>query len=220
MEVGETMTFDEYLVRWSTLHGDAVATLPIRLWLRATYTIALPFRWLHPNVITLLGLAVAFATVAFDFRFSLASLTLSFVILALGVVDSLDGIVATLTNRNSAFGAFLDSLVDRAIDVAIALLFLHHGAPLGAVLVIICLTLLHEYMRARAMGLGMTEVGIITVGEKPMRIAIGVMFFLACAVLPKHSTSLISIAVYVWSALAVIACVQLFVTIKRRLSFA
>ena len=214
------MTFEEYLARWSALHGDATATFPIRLWLRATFAIAVPFRWLHPNVITMAGLVIALATVVFDLTVNLSSLALALVILSLGVVDSLDGIVATVTHRNSTFGAFLDSIVDRGIDVSIALLLLNHGAPLSAVLIVICLTLLHEYMRARAMGLGMTEVGVITVGEKPMRIAIGVMFFLACAVLPEHSVFLVAIAAYVWTVLAFVACVQLFVTIKRRLSLA
>jgi len=214
---GGTMTFDEYIVRWSSLHGDAVATLPIRLWLRVSYGLAVPFRWLHPNVITSLGLVVAVVAVALDVKFALSSLVLSLTILLLGVIDSIDGIVATVTHRNSTFGAFLDSIVDRGIDVAIALLLLNHGAPLPAILASMCLTLLHEYMRARAMGLGMTEVGIITVGEKPMRIAIGVMFFLACAVLPQHSELLVHIAAYVWTALAVVACAQLFTPIKRRL---
>ena len=144
------MTFDEYLVRWSTLHGDAEATLPIRLWLRTTYALALPLRWLHPNVITVCGLLIAVVTVVFDLRDALPNFVLALVILALGIVDSLDGIVATVTERNSTFGAFLDSLVDRCIDMAIAILLLHHGAPLVAVLTVICLTLLHEYMRARA----------------------------------------------------------------------
>lgn len=211
------MKFDEYLVRWSTLHGDAVATGPIRLWLRTSYGLAMPFRWMHPNVITSSGLVAAVALVGLDVKFVLSNLILSCAILLLGVIDSIDGIVATVTNRNSTFGAFLDSLVDRGIDVAIALLLLNHGAPLVAILLALCLTLLHEYMRARAIGLGMREVGIITVGEKPMRIAIGVMFFLGCAILPQRSDLLVGIGAYAWAALAFIACVQLFVNIKQRL---
>lgn len=211
------MTFHEYLVRWSELHGDAVVTGPIRMWLRTTYVLARPLRWLHPNVITVSGLLIALITLGLDAAFGLSSLSLAAIILGLGIIDSLDGIVATVTNRNSTFGAFLDSMVDRGIDVGIALLFLNHGAPLGAVLAAIGLTLLHEYMRARAMGLGMTEVGIITVAEKPTRIAIGVMFFLGCAVVPQRAQLLMSVAVYVWTALALIATCQLFVTIKRRL---
>jgi len=212
------MTFDEYLVRWSALHGDATVSGPIRVWLHATFILARPFRWLHPNVITVLGLLVAVVTVALDVRFGLSNLALAATILCLGIIDSLDGIVATVTNRNSTFGSFLDSMVDRGIDVAIALLLLHHGAPIAGVLAAICLTLIHEYMRARAMGLGMTEVGVITVAEKPTRVAIGVMFFLASSVIPERSDLLLATAVYVWVALAFIAARQLFIAIKRRLT--
>jgi CDP-diacylglycerol--glycerol-3-phosphate 3-phosphatidyltransferase len=188
------------------------------MWLLTTFIIARPFRWLHPNVITVLGLLTAVVTVSLDVRFGLSNLALAATILCLGMIDSLDGIVATVTNRNSTFGSFLDSMVDRGIDVAIALLLLHHGAPIAGVLAVICLTLIHEYMRARAMGLGMTEVGVITVAEKPTRVAIGVMFFLASAVIPAHSELLLSTAVYVWLALAFAAAGQLFITIKRRLA--
>ena len=73
-------------------------------------------------------------------------------------------------------------------------------------------------MRARAIGLGLNDVGVITVAEKPTRIAIGVMFFLASSVLPRHSHVLISAAIYVWAALALFATAQLFINIKSRLS--
>ena len=211
------MTFDDYLVRWSVLHGGATVTMPIRMWLRFTFVLAHPLRKFHPNVITMLGLVVAGLTLACDFRLHLPSGVLAPLILMLGVIDSLDGIVATITDRNSPFGAFLDSLVDRIVDVSIALLLFNHGAPLAAVLATICLTLLHEYMRARASGLSVTEVGVITVGEKPTRIAIGVMFFLACAVMNQHTELLVSLAADIWCAISLVACIQLFTSIKHRL---
>lgn len=219
MTHGESaMTFDVYLVRWSALHGDAVVTWPIRIWLRSTYALAVPFRRLHPNVITASGLLIALGVVALDSRMTLSDALLAIFILLLGVIDSLDGIVATVTNRNSTFGAFLDSLVDRGIEVAIILLLLHHGAPLAISLIALCLALLHEYMRARAMGLGLGDVGIITVAEKPTRIAIGVMFFVACSAIPKYAEVLVSMAVYVWAGLGLVGCAQFFGSTKRRLN--
>jgi phosphatidylglycerophosphate synthase len=217
MKVGETMTFDEYLTRWSGLHGDAQVTSPIRVWLRATFVLAMPFRVLSPNIITLTGLLYAAVIVVVDARFGLGTGWLAVAILLMGVIDSLDGIVAAVTGRTTSFGSFLDSVVDRGVDVAIALLLYQHGAPIAAVLSAICFTLIHEYMRARALGLGLKDVGIITVAEKPTRIAIGVMFFLACSLLPQHGHVLVAIAVYVWSALALLACAQLFINIKNRL---
>jgi len=214
------MTFEQYLVRWSQLHGQAQVTPIIQIWLRTTFTLAMPLKRIHPNVITVGGLLIAMVMVVMDRQGLLSGEVLAVLILSLGLIDSLDGIVATVTNRNSTFGAYLDSLVDRGLDVAIAILFLQHGAPMVGVLGVICLTLLHEYMRARALGLGMAGVGVITVAEKPTRIAVGVMFFIACGILPQHSDLLVSLAVWVWLGLAAVACIQLFVTIERNLTLA
>jgi len=211
------MTFDDYLTRWSVLHGDAQVTWPIRMWLRATFVLAIPFRVISPNVITLSAVFFAAAIVAIDARTAVASGLLALAILVMGIIDSLDGIVAAVTGRTSTFGAFLDSLADRGIDVAIALLLYRHGASLESVLCVVSFTLIHEYMRARAIGLGLKDVGVITVAEKPTRIAVGVMFFLAASLLPEHSESLVVVAGYVWATLSLIACGQLFINIKGRL---
>jgi CDP-diacylglycerol--glycerol-3-phosphate 3-phosphatidyltransferase len=44
---------------------------------------------------------------------------------------------------------------------------------------------LHEYVRARAGGLGMSGVGAITISERPTRIIVVVMTLLAAAARPE-----------------------------------
>jgi CDP-diacylglycerol--glycerol-3-phosphate 3-phosphatidyltransferase len=108
----------------------------------------------------------------------------------------------------------LDSIVDRFIDVGIGLLLLVLGAPLELVMASVSIALVHEYMRARAGGVGHHEVGVVTVAEKPTRIALGVMFLVACAVRPQDSQLLASIAVITWLVLGVIGFAHLMRTYR------
>lgn len=211
------MTFAEYLLRWSALHGDAEPILPIRIWLRLGYFAAQLIRGVSPNLITgtggLLAVLLGFANNTGELSPWLIACTL----LLLGLIDSLDGIVAVLTNRVSRWGSFLDTVVDRIIDIVIGVLLIQAGAPAEFVCVAVFLTLLHEYMRARAIGLGVTSVVVITVAEKPTRVAIGVMFFLALGFDVVAQTALMLGAAWTWLTLATVGCVQLYRAMHRQL---
>jgi CDP-diacylglycerol---glycerol-3-phosphate 3-phosphatidyltransferase len=92
----------------------------------------------------------------------------SLVIGLLVLTDSLDGVMARRSGRSSAWGAFLDSTLDRFGDAAIfaGLVMWFTGAGddrTTALLALACLVLgsVVPYARARAEGLGMTAaVGI------------------------------------------------------------
>jgi phosphatidylglycerophosphate synthase len=130
-----------------------------------------------PNTITLIGFGAT----------TLAALVLSYhlfwggVLVLLGsLFDMLDGIVARVNGRTTAFGAYLDSVLDRYSDGFLFLglaynlreyptgIALSLGTLLGAFLV--------SYARARAEGLGEDcKVGIMERPERIILLALGAL---------------------------------------------
>lgn len=85
------------------------------------FTIARYFTWLHPNVITLIGMAITFIiAMLLTYQLYIPSLVL-FILLPF---DALDGAVAKITNQETQFGLFLDNVADRISDF---MLFLGFG---------------------------------------------------------------------------------------------
>lgn len=77
------------------------------------YTIARYFTWLHPNVITLIGMAIVFTIATLlTYQLYIAALILFILI----PFDALDGAVAKITKQESKFGLFLDNVCDRISD--------------------------------------------------------------------------------------------------------
>lgn len=134
-----------------------------------------------PNAVTVLGFAFNIGTAAV-----LASGHLSaggVLLLLSGLFDMLDGALARITSRQSDFGAFLDSLLDRYSEAAIllALIFvftvrgetgaviLTYAAAVGSILI--------SYSRARAEGLGLDcAVGIAPRPERVLILGVGLLF--------------------------------------------
>ena len=211
------MTFAEYLVAWAQLHGTQSPKGLVRVWLRIAFFLSTPLTKFNPNLITafgpvLMGAAIYFASSP-NRNYFLASIT----VLVVGLVDSFDGMVAVRTSKTSSWGAFLDGIVDRLIDVGIGILLIVLGAPVELAVLAISIALIHEYMRAKASGIGYREVGIITPAEKPTRIALGVMFLLAAGLLPERVTQLANIATLVWISLGLISFAMLLRVYRQQL---
>ena len=135
-----------------------------------------------PNAITTSGLVVVLAAaVAFGggaIRLGGALLLFS------GLFDILDGQVARLGQRSTAFGAFYDSTLDRigesALFAGIALYFLRGGVTPDRVAIAVMVaiaalvsSLLVSYTRARAEGLGLEcRVGIAARAERILLVAV------------------------------------------------
>ena len=128
----------------------------------------------RPNHLTLVGLGVSIlAACAFaqgSLRTGAALLTLA------GLFDFFDGSLARLANSVSAFGAFLDSVVDRYSDLVVLLgvvLYYHRAADTtGVSLTIGALvgTIMTSYTKARAQSIGVAcEIGLI---ERPERLVV------------------------------------------------
>ena len=211
------MTFAEYLVAWAQLHGTQSPKGLVRVWLRIAFFLSTPLTKFNPNLITafgpvLMGAAIYFASSP-NRNYFLASIT----VLVVGLVDSFDGMVAVRTSKTSSWGAFLDGIVDRLIDVGIGILLIVLGAPVELAVLAISIALIHEYMRAKASGIGYREVGIITPAEKPTRIALGVMFLFAAGLLPERVTQLANIATLVWISLGLISFAMLLRVYRKQL---
>lgn len=107
------------------------------------------------------------------------------ILLVSGLCDTLDGTLARRTGRTTAFGAFIDSTIDRLTELAsFGALIVYfgargEGAGAGVVLSLVAIagSFLTSYTRARAEGLGLEcRVGLL---ERPERIAILVIGLLA-----------------------------------------
>jgi CDP-diacylglycerol--glycerol-3-phosphate 3-phosphatidyltransferase len=93
-----------------------------------------------------------------------------------GLFDFFDGSLARLANRVSAFGAFLDSVVDRYSDLVVLLgivLFYHWAADtVGLLLTLVTVvgTVMVSYTKARTQSIGLTcEIGLM---ERPERLIV------------------------------------------------
>lgn len=175
------MTRGEYFERWATLHGglDPRTSIPVQAWLTVTFLLAKPLAAirLSPDAVTVLGLLVALTVPYWVIRdqYLLAGV----VALLAGLIDNLDGAVAILTDTSSDFGYVLDSVADRVGDVALlvglGLAATNPWPAVGAAL----LAFLQEYARARAAGVGFTEIGVISLSERPTRVLVAGMFLIA-----------------------------------------
>lgn len=212
------MNFATYLLNWSKLHGDASPSKLVHGWLRIGFALSTPLTRLSANSITVFGGFFAILIVAYFAKFTSHYLVVSVGVLLLGMIDSLDGIVAVRMGKTSSWGAFLDSVVDRVVDICFAILLFICGAPFLLCLFAACVTLFHEYMRARATGLGISEVGAITIGEKPTRVVIVILFFLACAAFGNYAKELSSIGSGAWLLTSSIAITQLYFVFKQALT--
>ncbi|MEO6456985.1 MAG: CDP-alcohol phosphatidyltransferase family protein [Chloroflexia bacterium] len=107
-------------------------------------------------------------------------------VIVAGLFDMLDGALAKITNKMSAFGAFLDSVVDRYSEAVVLLgLFLYYYPQPGnqglisVVLVYAILfgSMMISYARARAGALHIqNEVGLMARPERIVLIAVGLLF--------------------------------------------
>jgi len=161
-----------------SLHG--VADPVARLLLRAP---------LRPNQLTVLGLGVSMvaAHAFFQGRLGVAAALLA----VAGLFDFFDGSLARLAGSESAFGAFLDSVVDRYSDLVvllgIVLFYERKDDPAGVFFTMATLvgTIMVSYTRARAQSIGLKcEIGLM---ERPERMIVliggGVLHLLTPAVI-------------------------------------
>jgi phosphatidylglycerophosphate synthase len=213
---------EEYLDRWSTLHGgyDPRGSRIVGPWLAVVHALASPFARLgiSPDVVTLLGGLVSAAVVWAASLGGRWVLVAAVIVGLSGLADSLDGAVAVMTGRESRWGAVLDSVVDRVSDALFLLTLWVVGAPLLACVLAGVLLFTQEFARARATAIGMDDIGVVTIGERPTRVIVVAMFLLAAGIYPASASFWASIGAWVSVGVGAVALVQLLVVVRRRLA--
>jgi phosphatidylglycerophosphate synthase len=178
-------------------------------WLQAT----LPFlfrRPINPNLLTVLGALVslgagaAFAVGAFFWAGCLVVFG--------GLFDLADGVVARYHGRATAFGAFLDSTLDRLVDMAILLgIVLHFAAQGDAATVLLAsvalaTSVLTSYAKARAERfIPSFHGGVFERGERLLVLALGGM------------TGFLKLALWIVAVLGAVTVAQRFAFAYREM---
>jgi phosphatidylglycerophosphate synthase len=206
------VTWDDYAAAWSRLHGGfdpRTGSVFVRGWVRLAFTLgSVLSRRVSPTAVTAAGLVLC---VLVPFAGLLPGAAL---VLLAALADTLDGAVAVLSNRATRLGYVLDSVCDRIGEAAWLAAFWVGGAQAWVVVAAGAVSWLHEYARARATAAGMSEIGAVTVAERPTRVLIALFGLLAAGV-AGHAPLVLTVAAAVWLGLAVIGLVQLAVAIKR-----
>jgi phosphatidylglycerophosphate synthase len=184
---GGGWTFEAYQAGWREVHLLGAEARPggrLAAWyLRLPYVVGSPLAraGVDPDLVTLAALWVALAagwTATLGPGWAAAAGVLT---LLAGVADSVDGAVAVMQRRTSAFGFVWDSTADRLADLAliagpVVLVAGEAGGGWGAVAVAAGtaaagLLLLLEYVRARAQAGQVTAAWTLaTPGERPTRV--------------------------------------------------
>ena len=147
----------------------AICMLPLRAIINASVALGI-----HPNVLTLIGVLINIAA-AFALALDLF-IPAGVIMIVANIFDFIDGKVAHITGKQSQFGAFWDSTLDRFSDLALftGLIWLYaelgrNGYVLIATMALI-FSIMTSYARARAESLiEKCKVGFL---ERPERIVL------------------------------------------------
>jgi len=186
----------DFFAKWSALHGNAEIKGIVKAWLNISYGSARFMSALRitPNLLTLLGIVFAIAMAVNP----LSLWTIPLLVLSL-YADGIDGSVAIYQNRESQFGAILDSVADRISEALWFYVAYRIGAPAWIVLLTYVIASTQEYARARLGGLGISEVGVVTPAERPVRASFIFIALVAYAI----DFNLVTLAMAVLGALQV-----------------
>lgn len=166
---------------------------------------------LRPNHLTILGLVVSlFAAGAF---IAGQVRTAGFLLIAAGLFDLLDGSLARASGQVTAFGAFLDSVIDRYSDLVVLLgivvLFAQMSQKRGALIAMAGLvgSVMVSYTKARAESIGVEcNVGFMERPERMLCLIAGALF------------DVLEPALWVLAILANITALQRILFTRRRMS--
>ena len=198
------MTKDEFFLAWSKLHGDAKVSGIVKGWLSISFPVskALAKIRVTPNALTILGLVFGILL------YMNSSAIWAPLILVISLIcDGVDGSLAIITRQSSKWGALLDSVVDRLTEVFWALALYSLGVDTKILITVLILASTQEYLRARAGGVGLKQVGVVTVAERPVRAS----FIFIALVAFNLNLEILNQITFVWLILQAIS----FLTVVR-----
>lgn len=195
------LTKEEFTARWSSLHNDAPVKGIVAAWLKISYRFGLIATLLRisPNSLTLLGLASAVMT-----ALNATSWWAIFFLVFSLFCDGVDGSVAIFQKRESAWGATLDSVVDRISEAFWLYALYVIGIPAWVAIALWSVAAIQEYARAKLTSLGVHEIGVVTATERPVRAS----FLFITLLMHQFSIPGIEILAYGFLALQVVSFTQ------------
>jgi CDP-diacylglycerol--glycerol-3-phosphate 3-phosphatidyltransferase len=174
---------------------------------------------LTPNAISLTGFTLNLTAAGLVFARLFFVAGIAFIVGS--IMDTLDGRYSRMSGKGTAFGAFLDSTLDRLEEgivlVAVGAYFAsrHDQAATAAVVAAVLGSLMVSYTRARAEALGVEcKVGLAT---RPVRVVIlsaGLVFARGASL---GHFQLLAPAVYALAGLAALTTVQRIVHVRQQL---
>jgi archaetidylinositol phosphate synthase len=200
----------EFFANWSSLHGNAEVRGIVSAWLSISFHISKPLIWLKlsPNSLSLLSILAAGGFLfLIDSHWAIALLVLSL------LLDGIDGTVAILTEKSSKFGALVDGVADRIVEGLWAIALYALGAPWELVITAWLAAFVQEYLRARAGGLGVNQVLIVTWCERPVRATLIFIPLIGRIV----DLDLFTVASWAWAALQISSALALFNSLRLHL---
>jgi len=205
------MNQSEFFAKWSKLHGDATISGIVKGWLRISFILVKPIAKLKitPNMLSAFGLF--FGVLLF---FNAENNWAILLLITSLICDGVDGSLAIVTNKESKWGAAVDSIFDRLTEVFWALTFIAIGANQNVVMAAVLLAAVQEYLRARAAGLGLAEVGVVTIAERPVRAAILFVALVAAAL----DLEIINQIAIIWLVMQSISFLTISKNVYKRLS--
>ena len=198
------MTKNEFYLAWSKLHGDAKIAGIVKGWLSITFPTskALVRIRITPNALTILGLVFGVLL------YMNANAIWAPLILVISLIcDGVDGSLAIITRQSSKWGALLDSVVDRLTEVFWVFALYSLGVDSKILITVLILASTQEYLRARAGGVGLKQVGVVTVAERPVRAS----FIFIALVAFNLNLEILNQITFVWLILQAIS----FLTVVR-----
>jgi len=211
-----------YFDRWSATHGGydpRTGSVWVRGWLSMVLVLARPLarRGVQPDVVTYASLWLAGTVLALADAGSWWAVLAGVLVVASALLDSLDGGLAVLEDRQTSWGYVLDSVVDRCSDVVWVLAAVAVGCPLELALALVFGIFLLEYLRARAGNAGFGEVGTVTVAERPTRVIVLAPTLAVCGLWPEGADVVSVAGPAVLLALTAVGVGQLGLVVRRAL---
>ena len=198
------MTKNEVYLAWSKLHGDVKIAGIVKGWLSISFSTskALARIRITPNALTILGLVFGILL------YMNSSAIWAPLILVISLIcDGIDGSLAIITRQSSKWGALLDSVVDRLTEVFWVFALYSLGVDSKILITVLILASTQEYLRARAGGVGLKQVGVVTVAERPVRAS----FIFIALVAFNLNLEILNQITFVWLILQAIS----FLTVVR-----
>jgi len=164
-----------------------------------------------PNLLTILSLIVMIIGFYLFIIHGMLFIYILSIILS-SFLDIADGAVARYSGRVTRFGGFLDSTVDRINDFILILSLKYMGFNEFIVYVLIILSFLISYSRARAEGLGLKieGIGLIERGER-------ILFLIVIIIFSIYMFNVAKIILYILVLLSIITLIQRILFIYKGL---